>query len=898
MARGLAAAAAVLAVFAPAAEGAAPAPLSRDRGLPDIRSSQGAGVFGRWTVDRAHLPAYDYTLDQTRDPRAQRRELGGRRDAWSQVGNDAIVANAHADGHVELWSQARMSQWVNRFDAAARHYAGGWGYLRDGARTTSTSWLDRPAGSDPSRRFGVGYFGRALEAPGVEVDETVTAPFGDAPALVHEVTLRNTGRAARRTTWWEYWDVNPYDETLDRYRGLDAPRYEANRRTLAVRHSGDGVDTDPLTVFLAAADAPVEGFESDLRTFFGDGGRARPAAVVADRATDSIAPAAPSGSSGSTTFALRSPVTVPAGRSVTLRYVYGIAHDDAIAGIVDRVRAQPSTWAATARAWRAWLPRIDLGSSRRALSREMQWAAYSVRSSSNYEEACGRHVVTQGGYYQYGLGEQIAFRDPLQHILPLVYADRELARETLRYSFQEQPPGTGALPYGMGPLCTRIDAGTSNDLDFWLLLSTAEYVLGSRDLAFLDERVPYRGGLASAPALDGTVWEHVKLAVRHQEDLVGRGPHGHYLIGATGDWSDFATQFLQITESVLVTAQLAYAYPRLAEVADLRGDSAFAADLRRRAAELLATLRGEWTGRGWYSRGYRGTQRVGEGVIFGEPQPWALLTGAPEGDRAARLVANVRRYLGGVGAPAALHGPARIGSSISPAKADPDVTERSFPLSDGVGDGNAVYVGGAWYAINGPLAWAVGELDGRVRGAAEVAFDEWRRNTLTAHADAYPASWDGVLNVDDACWSFYSSDPGRCGIGTIVSLGHTSGQVTHQPAWSLFSLLKLAGVEPSRDGYRVAPHLPVGRWSIRLPDVGVAQGRRVLRGYVRPAATGSLTFEVRPRGIPAQAPLAVWVEGRRVSFSRLAGGGVRFSAPGRAGAALDWAVERLPRVGD
>ena len=38
-----------------------------------------------------------------------------------------------------------------------------------------------------------------------------------------------------------------------------------------------------------------------------------------------------------------------------------------------------------------------------------------------------------------------------------------------------------------------------------------------------------------------------------------------------------------MTESMLVTAQLAYVYPRLAELADLRGDRAFAAQLRAAA---------------------------------------------------------------------------------------------------------------------------------------------------------------------------------------------------------------------------------------------------------------------------------------------------------------------------
>ena len=121
-------------------------------------------------------------------------------------------------------------------------------------------------------------------------------------------------------------------------------------------------------------------------------------------------------------------------------------------------------------------------------------------------------------------------------------------------------------------------------------------------------------------------------------------------------------------------------------------------------------------------------------------------------------MANIRRFLTGVGAPPEVKGPARIGSSQSPARNDPDVTER-----DEIGTrrrtNNAVYVGGAWYAVNGWLTWALGELDGVVPDAREYALDELERNTLAAHATAYPDHWAGVISVDDACNAHYEADP-------------------------------------------------------------------------------------------------------------------------------------------
>src|SRR5581483_947200 len=228
------------------------------------------------------------------------------------------------------------------------------------------------------------------------------------------------------------------------------------------------------------------------------------------------------------------------------------------------------------------------------------------------------------------------------------------------------------IPYGTGPLCTLYNGlGTSDDLDFWLLLAAAEYGLGSRDVAFFSERLPFHDTHRRA-----TIWEHLKIAFRHQESL--RGPGGGYLAGTNGDWSDFSATFLHMSESMLVPAQLAYAYPRLAALADLRGDHKFAAQLRGRAHQLLVVLRREWTGR-WYLRGYSGSAPIGRGAIFGEPQPWAVLAGAPNPGQAAVLRKNIRRFLTGLGAPAVINGPAKIGSAISPAARDPAVTEAPTP---------------------------------------------------------------------------------------------------------------------------------------------------------------------------------------------------------------------------
>ena len=158
---------------------AGPAPLSADHSRVGIASTYGSGIFGSWGVDRFGLPAYRYTIDEEKAPEAKQSELNGKTDAWHQVGNDHIVADAFNHGYVQLWSQDRLYQWMNHYDAAHQHYAGGFGYLNVGGKVISTLYDDRPANAQTTRTFGVGYYGKSLSVPGLEEKDTVYAPFGD-----------------------------------------------------------------------------------------------------------------------------------------------------------------------------------------------------------------------------------------------------------------------------------------------------------------------------------------------------------------------------------------------------------------------------------------------------------------------------------------------------------------------------------------------------------------------------------------------------------------------------------------------------------------------------------------------------------------------------------------------
>jgi hypothetical protein len=874
-----------------------PPPLSADTTPVDIDSTYGSGHFGRWEVDQWGLPAYNYTDDELTDPDARQPELDGSTAAQHQLGNDNIKGMAFNDGYVQLWSQDLLAQWANLYQPSDRHYAGGYGYLNVDGKVGSTLYAEHQTGEGFQRVFGVGYYRKQIQFEGIGVTEDTFAPYGNDPVLLDDVTLTNTTHTTKTASWFEYWDVNPYNQSLGTSGtvGLDSPTYDPATSTLSVGQiGGDPRNLNPLSIFSAALSSTPASWDTSVTSFFGDGTQTTPGEVAANHLSETIARPNVPQLSGDTLFAFKQAVTLGPGQSTTLRYVYGIGHPSQIAPLVAKYRAAPDALSSSELAWKSYLPEGSFGSRYRWVSRELEWDAYLLRSSTVYEEDCGEHTITQGGYYEYGDGYNLGMRSWLHYELPILYSDPELAREILIYSIQFQPPGAAAdaqLPYGTGPFCERIDLGTSDDLDFWLLNAATQYGLATRDLAFFKQQVKFYGGVGTA-----TVWQHLKIAFEHMETYLG--PHGDYLMGTTGDWNDFSTEFEQMTESTLVLAQLAYAYPRLAELADLLGDKTFAAQVRAAAARNLTNLRAQWTGDGWYSRGYSAMGQVGSGVIFEEPQPWAILAGAPTRAQAIKLVANIHRFLDGYGAPG---GPTKIGSALVPGQNDPGVTEHgpipsTSPIAGTtIGDlltnsplqGADEWPGGVWFDPNGWLTWAYGTLQGEVPGAVNDAWSEYLRNTLANHASQFPDHWAGTISIDDVCYAYYSEHPDECGNGLSTTY---DGEITEQPTWMVMDAIDLAGVTPTQTGYEITPHLPMATFSLRDGDIGVASRPGLLRGYVTPVASGPLVMQVAvPPRTARRDRLQAYADGRAVR-SRLAHGLVTFELPATAGRPANWAV--------
>lgn len=118
----------------------APAAESCDPPVPGaVKTCQecSLGTFGRWVLDDAGLPAYEYGLDENADPRAAffDTEMLDRREHWHELGNRRVTALAYNDGYIEVTEQDRGITYLDKFDEAHGNYAGGYSYVDDGKST-------------------------------------------------------------------------------------------------------------------------------------------------------------------------------------------------------------------------------------------------------------------------------------------------------------------------------------------------------------------------------------------------------------------------------------------------------------------------------------------------------------------------------------------------------------------------------------------------------------------------------------------------------------------------------------------------------------------------------------------------------------------------------------------
>ena len=522
-------------------------------------------------------------------------------------------------------------------------------YLRD--EDTEAVWTPTPrplGGAAPTLvRHGQGYTRFRRHSHGLDQELIAFVPPDD-PLKVILLRVRNAGDRPRRLsgTYYAEWVLGTVRD----------------RAALEVI-----TEVDPETGALLARNP----FNADFagQVAFADVSL-RPRALTADR-TEFLghngAPAAPagldhpalSGRAGPALdpcAAVQASFTLAAGEERDVVFLLGACPDRSMARELVRKYREPGRARAALEEvkahWEQVLGAVQVRTPDAALDVLLnRWLIYQVLSCRLW----GRSAFYQsGGAY--------GFRDQLQDIMALVYGAPEQARAHILRAAGRQFLEGDVQHWWHPPTGRGIRTRIVDDC-LWLPFVVSHYVTATGDRALLDERVPYLRAPDLQPGQEddyrlpetadesGTVYEHCVRGLRHS---LRYGVHGLPLMG-TGDWNDGMNRVGAggKGESVWAGWFLLTCLKRFAELAEGRGDSAWAAACREHAERLRRAIEEHgWDGR-WYRRAYfddgtpLGSEANDECQIDAIAQAWAVLSGAADPTRARQALAAVDERLVG-----------------------------------------------------------------------------------------------------------------------------------------------------------------------------------------------------------------------------------------------------------
>ena len=860
-------------------------------------------------------------------------------DHTFQFGNGRITCVASNFGTIQVRQDEGAPKFLCDVDHEKHCYGGGLGWLSDGKGTTLSTYYDGNADSF-ERIYGAGYMLKKVSKGSLAATQLIFTPYGDDPVLISRVTVENNGSEAVDAKWHEYWGARPYPMSLrtlllslaGKETGLDSyinnsaqsmrrklsdyyrNQYSVEGETLRnkMRFKGWGFmdkqiwkiaqkkyrplaekahnyslwlgelddyeDVDPPETFLYAAEAPSSVFFTDAEAFFGTGGVTSPDGVVKAGASAGAGIGAGAKMKPShSAIAAVSPVTVPAGGKVTLTYVYGYIPDGFELSALQKKYASgfDELYAGSCEQWKK--DRISLNiPGKEWIDRELLWHNQSLRASATYDSAFGEHILSQGHVYQYIMGFQGASRDPLQHVLPFIFTDPGLVREVLRYTLKSVLPD-GTAPYGIcGHGAIMISPFLSDDLELWLIWTLSEYILATKDLSILKERIvpyPYKG----IKQEETTALELVKRCFEHFLTLPGTGANGlPRLLG--GDWNDNVVvgntdpkeqeRIYKEGESVLVGAMAATVLVKYADVLAMAGeDNSKVAEF---AAQQRDVVSKQWSEK-WFRRAYLGSALgwTGEDRLWLEPQPWALLSGAADAGQTKTLISEIKTRC---------QDPSPIGAMLA---------DRCPDSGMKAPDGMATNCG-IWPSITGTLVMALNKID------PAAAYEEWRKNTLANHADIYPDVWEGTWSGPDTYNSVLSNSPGRTyniedPEKRKLSLSWVDFPVynLHPHAWTLYNAASLFADSFTIDGAVFNMGFPEKEYKFESPLAALERAPNGFSGRYCPAVEGK--WRIRLEFFKPAPGAVLKVNGADAQYEKTENG-IVFTGEGGGAAPLQWEI--------
>ncbi len=691
-----------------------------------------------------------------------------------------VIASPHGGtvvsetGAMYTWAENahefRLTAWKN--DPVSNPTAEAY-YLRDDETGASWSPLGgpMPARGGTRCRHGFGYSVFERHANGVASEAWVYMAM-DAPVKFVVFRLRNDSGRTRRLSLFGYNEL-----VLGEWRHANhmhiLTSVDSQSGLLIARNPYTRVFSDRI-VFAGCSESEVM-VSGNRGEFIGrNGSLASPAALrrvqLSGRTGAGHDPAA----------VLQAGLTLPPGTEREVVFTLGVGADINDARMLaQRFRGSAGARSALEAVWTHWnrlLGSLHIEAPEYPAMTVMLngWLVYQILSC---------RIWGRSGFYQ--SGGAYGFRDQLQDAMALLHVAPDVLREQMLLCASRQFREGDVQHWWHPPEGAGVRTKISDDL-LWLPQAIARYVLATGDTGVLDQSVPFLEGRALAAHEESLYEPHAHAAesaplyehgVRAIKRSLTFGIHGLPLMGS-GDWNDGMNRvgIKGRGESVWLGWFLCDTLRQYARIAELRGDSVFAARCSREAEELGVRIESAgWDG-DWYRRAYfddgqpLGSAGNDECRIDSLSQSWAVISGVAEPERARRAMRAVRKHL--------VRPDAGIVQLFDPpfdkTPLDPGYIKGYPP---GVRENGGQYTHGAvWtamaFALNGDVktAWMLFDLLNPVHhGDSPEAIARYRVEPYVMAADLY-----GVApHTGRGGWSWYTGAAGwmyRFAIETLLGI--------------------------------------------------------------------------------------------------------------------------------